>query len=134
MFKSYQEIIPNLFLGNMHSTKNLKKEEIDHIFSIGPFSLSKEIPSTRIWVKDSMDEVIDTKLDKIIPIMHEKMQQNKKIYVHCRAGINRGPSFVLAYLCKYQKMEVNDALNLILSKRKICKFAQKEQVINWLKK
>jgi len=133
MLKCYNEIIPNLFLGDQYSTGVVHKDVIDHIFSIGAISKSREIPNTHTQLKDSKDVNIEDNLDYILPIMHEMMENKKRILVHCKAGINRGPCFVMAYLCKYKNMSVEQAEKLILSKRKICKFLQKKQVEQYLK-
>jgi len=41
--------------------------------------------------------------------------------VHCNAGISRSPSVIIAFLMKYKKIKLNEAFDLVRSKRKsIC--------------
>ena len=39
------------------------------------------------------------------------------ILVHCKFGISRSPSFIIAYLIKYNKLSVDDALKFVNRKR-----------------
>lgn len=42
-----------------------------------------------------------------------------KMYVHCKEGVSRSASLVLAYLVRDQEMELKDAVRLVRSKREI---------------
>lgn len=46
-------------------------------------------------------------------------KKNGKIFVHCREGVSRSVSLVLAYLVRDQDMELKDAVRLVRSKREI---------------
>ena len=46
-------------------------------------------------------------------------QENKKILVHCAAGVSRSASFVIAYLMKSRGLSFWEAHNLVKSKRSI---------------
>lgn len=50
-------------------------------------------------------------------LMDTAISQGKKVYVHCRNGHARSPTLVVAYLVKYGGMTINDALNLVKTKR-----------------
>lgn len=50
-------------------------------------------------------------------LMDTALSQGKRIFVHCRNGHSRSPTLVAAYLIKYQKMKVNEAIKLIKEKR-----------------
>ena len=39
--------------------------------------------------------------------------RNKKVFVHCTAGVGRAPSVVLAYLCLYKKVDLWDDVNAV---------------------
>ena len=49
--------------------------------------------------------------------IHEAVRNNKKIYIHCKEGISRAPCFLVAYLIKYESMNIRDAIQLIRRKR-----------------
>lgn len=44
-----------------------------------------------------------------IELLNKLIQDNKKIYVHCAAGVNRSPAVVILYLMKYQKYTMFEA-------------------------
>lgn len=44
-------------------------------------------------------------------------KNNENILVHCRGGLNRSPTIVIAYLMVKRKMTLGDAYNLVKSKR-----------------
>jgi hypothetical protein len=51
--------------------------------------------------------------------MHQQIFQNKKVYVHCLAGVGRSATIVICYLVKYCHYTPEQAVNLIKSKRMI---------------
>ena len=126
------EIITNLYLGNKEATKFSEVMGIDYIISIGAQPKNKTIENFHIGIKDDNTLNISDELDTITSLMDELLTKNKKIMIHCNAGRNRSPSFVLAYICKYKNMELEEAVNYILSKRKICSFSFKNNVKEWL--
>ena len=130
--KMYSEIIPNLYLGNRLSTTIADKLNIDHIISIGSKTKSIGISNTHIGLRDDNSLDITKELNNVTKLMDDLLKKNKKILIHCRAGINRSPSFVLAYMCKYKEMDYDNAMAFILIKRKSCKFSFKENVKKWL--
>lgn len=50
-------------------------------------------------------------------VMHKFVQQNKNIYVHCRNGHGRAPTFVAAYLIQYEGFDVTAAVAYVKNKR-----------------
>ena len=128
----YNEIIPNLYLGNRLSTTIADKLNIDHIISIGSKNKSIGISNTHIGLRDDNTLDITKELNQVTTLMDELLKKNKKILIHCRAGMNRSPSFVLAYMCKYKNMDYENCMEFILTKRKSCRFSFKENVKKWL--
>lgn len=126
------EILPNLLLGNQLSTQFADQLGVDFIVSIGSKSKASTIQNLHIGLKDDKTLNIQNKLAQVIPLIHELLNSGKKVLVHCKAGMNRSPSFVLAYVCKYSKMTIEDGIVFISSKRSICKFSMKDQVEIWL--
>jgi len=50
-------------------------------------------------------------------IMNEAISGGKKVYVHCKNGHARSPTMVAAYLIRFQGKSVDEAIDLIKSKR-----------------
>lgn len=53
----------------------------------------------------------------VIKFMNEN--KDKKIFVHCNAGVSRSPSIVIAYLIKSLNYSFKEAFNLVKNKRNI---------------
>lgn len=127
------EILPNLYLGGQLATEYANDLEISFIISIGCKSKARGIENIHIGIKDDRTLNIQKELDMVIPLLDDLIQHNnRKVLVHCKAGMNRSPSFVLAYICKHLNLSVDESMEFILSKRTICKFSMKEQVCLWL--
>ncbi len=50
-------------------------------------------------------------LAEAVEILHQCLEANESIYIHCLAGIERSPTVCIAYLCLHKKMELWAALN-----------------------
>ena len=55
-----------------------------------------------------------------VDFIDSALSKNGKVFVHCYAGISRSASIILAYLMAIKKYTLEDAHDLLLSKRKIC--------------
>ncbi|NGX62864.1 MAG: hypothetical protein KR126chlam6_00266 [Candidatus Anoxychlamydiales bacterium] len=134
----FNQINKNIFLGAVplknldHFTifkdNNIKAvlsiiEEIDtkkETIFVSPINLS-------FWKQNSIDHLhISCKdlyppslkdLDLAADYIHKKIQENKKIYVHCTAGRSRSAMAIICYLMKYKNMSYEDAFKYVKSKR-----------------
>jgi predicted protein tyrosine phosphatase len=52
-------------------------------------------------------------LERVVELIHNHIQAQQPIYVHCLAGIERSPTACIAYLCLYQDMELWEAINRV---------------------
>jgi hypothetical protein len=52
-------------------------------------------------------------LSQAVEIVHQSVQNQLPVYVHCLAGIERSPTVCIAYLCLYQNLELWEALNWV---------------------
>ena len=129
---SYSKIIENLYLGNQYSTTIIKR--IDTIVSIGCNSKANKITNYKISVRDKKSTDLTPHLDNVTDYINEELNRKHKVLVHCKAGINRSTAFVLAYLCKYEKMSIEDAKKILSIKRPIVKFQEHymKQIEMWL--
>ena len=59
-----------------------------------------------------------SQLNKGADFINSVVIKNKKIYIHCREGISRAPTFLVAYYIKYERCDFNTALKKVFSKRK----------------
>lgn len=60
---------------------------------------------------------ITTPCKYIAQVIHKHMQENKKIFVHCMAGLNRSPCAIISYLILHQNRTFEEACGMVLLKR-----------------
>lgn len=82
---------------------------------------SKGISSKWISSQDCKSVPVE-KLREGVEWIHQEIQQNKKVYVHCKHGIGRSASVIAAYLLRYgigskKFSSANEALNYIKQRR-----------------
>lgn len=124
---NYDEIIPNLYIGNYESIKDHKEfHTIINCTKHIPFPISLNIQKLRIAINDheTENENILKQCPTAIELIHNSLQQNKKVLVHCHAGMQRSCAIVAMYLMKYykinnQRMTPTNAIVYIRSKRPI---------------
>ena len=120
LFGNCDHIIDNLFLGSSFNASNqnlLFKLKIKRIVNI-----SYDIPKYHdnidyFYLKmkdDGVDEYSKENLDDIINFI-EKNEDN--VLIHCMMGRSRSATVILYYLIKKHNMNLDEALEYLLSKR-----------------
>ena len=78
------------------------------------------------WIKDVKYLHVPTedltapdmeKIDEAIEFIHNRIQNNEPVMVHCAAGIGRTGTILACYLVKYQNMTVNNAIEKVRRER-----------------
>ena len=119
------EITKNIWLG---PCDNIEHEKYDAIVSLVPHyqipKCAKEFKISgnflHISILDFDDEFIFPHIDKFIKFMDEKINEDKKIYIHCVKGISRSATFVIIYLMYSKKIyNYQLILDFVKSKRNI---------------
>lgn len=124
-------IIPNLYLGNYESSKNMayiKKYNIKYIICImlnidEQFKNNKDITYFHIPIKDEQDcknikvnyKILFDDITKLIDYLLKL--NNGSILVHCKKGHHRSAAIVAHYLVNYHNYELNTVINYIKQKR-----------------
>ncbi|NET30727.1 MAG: dual specificity protein phosphatase family protein [Cyanothece sp. SIO1E1] len=49
----------------------------------------------------------------VVEIIHQYLQVQTPVYIHCLAGMERSPTVCTAYLCRYHGLELWEALNWV---------------------
>ncbi len=116
-------IIPNLWLGALSSSCNrekLKENSIETIISAiygSTASFPFDFDYERAALLDTESEDILTEINRLLPIIHENIQEGKGVLVHCMYGKSRSCTIVAAYLIQYLDMTAEESLKFILEKR-----------------
>jgi protein-tyrosine phosphatase len=67
-------------------------------------------------------------LDKAVDIIAQTVQRKGKVYVHCNTGLERSAMVVIAYLIKYQKLSVEQAVKFVKRQRPSIDFDKPTQL------
>jgi atypical dual specificity phosphatase len=59
------------------------------------------------------EKITTAQLNRVVGIIDQALRQQRPVYVHCREGIERSPTVCIAYLCKFQQMDLWRAFNLV---------------------
>ena len=129
---SYSNIIDNLYLGNQYSTTIIKN--IDTIVSIGCNSKANNINNYKISIRDKNTSDLTPFLDEVTEYINEELNKKHEVLVHCKGGINRSTAFILAYLCKYEEMTIEEGREWISQRRQCSRFQEHyiNQIEKWL--
>lgn len=78
------------------------------------------------WVKDTKYLHVPTEdlsapdieqIDGAVDFIHERINQNEPVMVHCAAGIGRTGTILACYLIKYQKYSAKNAIEKVRKER-----------------
>jgi len=122
-----QEIVPNLYLGDVyaaHNSQELKKRNITHIVTctvgvVPPFPESFKYMHLKIL--DCAAEAIHEHFQETTQFISEALKENGKVLIHCIRGVSRSATIVAAYLMIAMRMSYEDAVKKIREKRPIAR-------------
>ena len=104
----------------------------------------REVPLDEDWVdemkylhvlSDDMGVPSFDDLKNSVDYVHERIQNNEAVMVHCLAGLGRTGTILACYLIKYEKMSAEDAIQHVREKRhgSIQSFVQEEMIFQYAK-
>ncbi|TFL04549.1 protein-tyrosine phosphatase-like protein [Pterulicium gracile] len=122
-----EDHIGNLYLGSLAAVRRvdlLKEHGIKHVFHImrpgweWEMDLEKfDFYSTTFPLHDELDEDILTDLDGVVDSLRCALLSGQNVLVHCRMGVSRSASIVIAYVIKYFGLSFEAAREFVASKR-----------------
>ena len=128
---NFIEIIPNLWLGddksvfeNMSTYKNLDFVFVNCNKDLEFLYKSKKYKDGQMKLNLEKYELIRfyKYLNDIVIFIYDNIKNNKSVIVHCNDGNQKSPTIVAAYLIKYGKMTIEQAIKLIRTKKNDCFF------------
>lgn len=126
---SANEIIPNLFLGDIVTSRS--KEFMDSMNVKMVVNCTKNIPflenchfkKIRVPVDDNLEEEEIRNLaiwgPRVIHEIWKEYKQGHTILVHCHAGMQRSAAIVAMFLIFYRRMTRQEAMDLIRRRRSV---------------
>ena len=131
---SANEIIPNLFLGDIVTSRS--KEFMDNMNIKMVVNCTKNIPflenchfkKIRVPVDDNLEEEEIRNLElwsyETVYKLMKEYKEGRPIFIHCHAGMQRSPAVTAMFLMALYHMSVDQAKAYIRNKRPIAFFYQ----------
>lgn len=122
------QIIPNLYLGGVAAASDKDKLVQQGIRAVcccvrelefPTREFSKEVEYYRVDIEDIGREPIELFFPEATEFIHSWISREQPVLVHCRAGVSRSASVVIAYLIAYHGYSLHDAFFLVRSHRSI---------------
>ncbi|XP_015179197.1 PREDICTED: dual specificity protein phosphatase 12-like isoform X1 [Polistes dominula] len=124
---SFDEVEPNLFLGNLTAATDvewLKEINMTHILTVDscplPRKIQERLPNLiikYIQITDMPSEDLLTHLEDSYEFINQALESKGRILVHCYFGVSRSVSVVIAYIMKKHRISFLDALKMVKEKR-----------------
>lgn len=76
-----------------------------------------DLEVVEVPVQDRPHAPLDQYFDSVSEKIHQVLQQNQSVLVHCTAGRSRSPALILAYLLRFSSLSLADAHLLVLKSR-----------------
>lgn len=115
------EIIPHLFLGNINNSAVFDGIVITVIGDFGEDKHKETLAQNATWIpilKHLPQEIASKdQLNACAEAIESSLDTGKDVLVHCWVGMERSPLAVAWFLHKKRGMTMDDAYNLIISKR-----------------
>ena len=114
------EVVPGLWVGSMEhaSTKSVEEKGFDSVFAIMRYSAFGGAPTYPKSVEYYNFPYCDNGTDlipfaKIAITINECLKRNMTVLVHCKQGISRSVSSVMAYLFLFKGHDIDSALQTV---------------------
>jgi len=119
-------VLPGLYLGSEEEliTENyawFTDNNVGHVVSLCDTVPPSFLPvrTLHIRAKDEEDYDLLSSLPKIIEFIHDARVRGSSVFVHCRAGMSRSSTAVIAYVMCTTKLSTSDAFDHVKRCREI---------------
>ena len=120
----FSQILHWLYLGNFENAQDIKELRRNNITNIlncaiecKNKTLPKSITELHLDVRDEPEFYIIKYFEKSNEFINKVRTEGGSILVHCKMGLSRSPSFIIAFLIKYYGFTVDSAINFLKRKR-----------------
>lgn len=107
-----------VYIGSQDCTANnvLEAYDIKHVLSLG-INVACGVDNKFVNCLDLPETNIKEILIDSLPFIHKCVESKENVLVHCNAGVSRTSMVAIGYLMHYERMQYQDAYDLIKSKR-----------------
>ena len=118
-------ILHGLFIGSESNARNLSElasEQIQYIVNVTshvPLYHAEQMRYCHLPADDTQKQNLFDYFEQAYAFIRQAIEKDGKVLVHCVAGISRSPAIVISFLMRYAHMSMNDAYELVKSKRTI---------------
>lgn len=122
------QILPRLYLGGVQSVADPQIVADQGIRAVccclrdleyPDSEFNKDLSYFRVDVEDMGHEPIELYFPQATEFIHSWISREQTVLVHCRAGVSRSASVVMAYLMQYQNYSLHDAFFLVRAHRSV---------------
>ena len=111
-----------LYLSGRQILNTYQSYNIDHIVSIVPLRGPVQgIQHDILSIDDRSDfdtiRLFDSRIPSLRESIHASLEEGKNVCVHCQVGVSRSVTLVLAYLMKYERLNLKEAVERVKSAR-----------------
>ncbi|CAI2369513.1 unnamed protein product [Moneuplotes crassus] len=133
-FNDFQEIVPNLYLGNQISATKIltiRKKKIQLIIyanggsgvkglkrSKNYTNMFSSVDTKSLEIEDHPDFCIKEFFDPTIELISSYLSQSKPVLIVCTAGVSRSATIVTAFIMKTTGKTFEEALQFVKEKRR----------------
>jgi len=119
-------VLQHLYLGGKEAVQDSKSLELQGICAVVCCSRDYEIPDEqfvpgleylRVDVEDVGREPLGLFFPETTEFIHKQILQERAVLVHCKAGVSRSASVILAYLMEYCAYSLKDAFLMMVRLR-----------------
>jgi protein-tyrosine phosphatase len=115
-------IIDHIYLGDLRAaddTSILQLHEITHIINCA-VGLPETFPENYKYLSLNLRDDTDQDLSEAFKVSLEFLKdKNAKVFIHCKQGVSRSASIVLAYLIMEKGLSYNEAFEVLVKKRNV---------------
>ncbi len=93
--------------------------DVCDVFDDDTEAMRRNFSFKHIPMVDVAEYDIGAHLDEALAFMRSNIEKGRPVLVHCVMGISRSATTVIAYLCEYEGMSLEEAYLLLKTKRSI---------------
>ncbi|PAA82275.1 hypothetical protein BOX15_Mlig010338g2, partial [Macrostomum lignano] len=126
---SMDQVIPGLWLGGRNAAKNaqvLRSRRVSRVLTVDDLNLPDRLleqfddgAHRFVRLEDHARENLLDRLQECLQFIGEALEGGHNVLVHCRVGVSRSASVVIAYLMQSQQLAFQSAYDLVKAGRPV---------------